>query len=168
VNQQTFISQKLDRSNWGAGEWDGEPDKVQWKDAATSMNCLMVRSYHGNWCGYVGVPEGHPWHNRAYNEGEYPNTPEGIIEVHGGLTYSDHCQEGPPEETICHVPDPGEPDKLWWFGFDCSHCDDYSPALESRIREYGRSYNRTGIYRHMEYVQEECARLAMQLARVSA
>lgn len=52
----------IDKSTWPRGPWDDEPDKVQWEDAATELPCLIVRNGLGALCGYVGVPEGHPWH----------------------------------------------------------------------------------------------------------
>src|SRR5690606_18441494 len=36
--------------------------------------------------------------------------------------------------SVCHVADAGEPDHVWWFGFDCAHCDDLSPKYS---RDYG-------------------------------
>ena len=77
----------------------------------------------------MGVPEGH----RAY-EREYDDVP---AVVHGGLTYAGPCQEeaGGPEHGICHIPQPGRPDKVWWLGFDCAHFMDRMPAMEARLRE---------------------------------
>jgi hypothetical protein len=34
----------LDKSEWGAGPWQIEPDKVQWQDNETGLPCL-VRSF---------------------------------------------------------------------------------------------------------------------------
>lgn len=77
-----------DKSSWGAGPWQDEPDKKQWLDATTGLPCLIVRNVHasGVLCGYVGVPRGHP-----YYEKDYSDTPD--LDVHGGLTYADKCQE---------------------------------------------------------------------------
>lgn len=68
---------------------------------------------------------------------------------------------------ICHVPDPGEPDETYWFGFDCSHAGDYSPALDGR---YGHNkigsatgWGTTVQYRDQAYVERECVSLAQQL-----
>lgn len=64
------------------------------------------------------------------------------------------------QRTVCHIPAPGGPDHVWWFGFDCSHCNDMAPGYDS-----GRS---RGIYRTLAYVEQQCASLAAQLARISA
>jgi hypothetical protein len=50
----------IDKTLWPRGEWDDEPDKMQWQDEATGLPCLIVRGPVGALCGYVGVPEGHP------------------------------------------------------------------------------------------------------------
>lgn len=156
----------IDKAAWGDGPWQDEPDKVQWKDEATGLPCLAKRhEFYGNWCGYVGVSEGHP-HFLA------EDTCELDLEVHGGITYGATCQEGPEATSICHVPGPGEPDHVFWLGFDCGHAWDMQPGL---IASYGERFARDGNpiwlavregveYRTLEYVRAECARLAAQLA----
>lgn len=154
-----------DKSTWGDGPWQQEPDKEQFADEATGLPCLVKRSHaSGALCGYVGVPEGHPWFSVGYGALEEDgNAPE----VHGGLTYADFCQEGPEELTVCHVPAPGEPDRVWWLGFDCAHAWDLMPAMKARERTYGMpDYPGLGIedkYRTVEYVKAECASLAAQI-----
>lgn len=58
----------LDKAEWGQGPWQDEPDKVQWRDGATGLPCLIVRGPHGAFCGYVGVLDTHPWHRKDYNQ----------------------------------------------------------------------------------------------------
>lgn len=162
----------VDKSSWGDGPWQGEPDKEQWQDEATGLACLVKRSHFGgSLCGYVGVPEGHPWHGKGYSE------LEDVVGVHGGLTYADLCQEdGPEGETICHIPGPGEPEPLWWVGFDCGHAFDFAPGMAARERAMGippmpdfKGLPRV-TYRTIAYVKSECAALARQaeLARMTA
>jgi hypothetical protein len=161
----------MDKSTWGDGPWTDEPDKLQWVDRETGLDCLIVRNRMGALCGYVGVPPEHPWHGKAYDEkvidgGEEWDGCVGIIDVHGGLTYSDSCQEDADEaEGICHVPLPGREANVWWFGFDCAHSWDIAPAYEARDRERGYSPIRSGgeSYRTVAYVRDECASLARQL-----
>lgn len=64
---QTWVNPDLDRSTWGNGPWDGEPDKMYWVDEETQLPCLMVRANPetGNWCGYVAVEPDHPCTARA-------------------------------------------------------------------------------------------------------
>lgn len=161
----------IDRAEkgWPAGEWDGEPDKVHWKDEATGHDCLAVRNSHrGNWCGYVAVQEGHPAFGVEYGGVSVPDS-DGELDspsVHGGLTFSDFCQDTTgPERGICHVPFPGDPDRVWWLGFDCAHAWDYSPDDAKRANERGGIWRLScdSQYRTLAYVKNECRRLARQL-----
>lgn len=148
-------------------QWDSEPDKVHWKDSATGMDCLAVRSpTRGNWCGYVAVREGHPAFGKDY--GEARRADGDYLEAHGGLTFSGFCDphEGAgPERGICHVPYPGDPDHVWWLGFDCAHAWDYSPDDLKRSAEgYPWTIGHDQQYRTLNFVKRECAQLAAQLA----
>lgn len=155
MNEVAQINPAIDRSAWGPGPWDGEPDRVQWTDAATSLPCLARRTPCGFWCGYVAVPPGHPLHGADY---DVPTA-----DVHGGITFADRCEDDPSGFGICHVPAPGEPDDVWWFGFDCAHGYDFQPGLPRNIQILGRDAR---SYRTLGYVRAECAKLARQLAEV--
>jgi len=150
----------VDKKEWGPGPWQDEPDKIQWVDTATDLDCVMVRNeVMGNWCGYVGVPPGHPLHGKSY---------EGVdVEVHGGLTFADGCDETAEEgHGICHIPDPGRPDDVWWLGFDCAHAWDTMPGFNARYRE-ARIADGHDTYRDQTYVTGQCAMLAQQLKAMS-
>jgi hypothetical protein len=165
----------IDKSTWGEGPWREEPDKIQWETRA-GVPCLAVRGPHGGWCGYVGVGARHPFYEKAYNvclqaspcaeEDWCAHTLAALLEVHGGLTFSAHCREGEDVGSICHVPEPGEADNLWWLGFDCGHLQDYSPVYAARLREiyplFPQWKTHAG-YRTLTYVQAECEQLALQL-----
>src|SRR5262245_29921583 len=155
-----------DRTGWPRGPWDQEPDKVQWSDQTTGLPCLAVRHLAwGHWCGYVGVPPGHPYHGK-------PTSDLQDLNVHGGLTYADRCMQ--PNEShpdveatgICHVPGPGEPHDVWWLGFDCHHAFDLAPlygrALPPHLQLMNSRMDHT--YRTLEYVRTQCASLAVQLS----
>lgn len=145
--REQMESYKVDRSGWPAGPWDSEPDRVEWKDEATGLPCLIVRNaYQGFLCGYVAVAPGHPWHGKSYEDVD--------ADVHGGLTYADSCHGN-----ICHVPAQGEPDNVHWFGFDCAHAWDLSPNdIARRHTLYEDEF-----YRTVEYAKGQCARLAAQI-----
>lgn len=91
-------------------------------------------------------------------------------------TYEDKADwpDGPwkdEPDRICHVPAPGEPDDVWWFGFDCAHCWDVAPgvlALYARINMARPLVQRDETYRDVAYVRAEVEKLAAQLAGVSA
>jgi hypothetical protein len=153
-----------DKSKWDDGPWKSEPDKAQWIDAATGLDCLIHRGPSGALCGYVGVPPGHRFHGSDYSAVLF-DTEDGdssYPEVHGGLTFSDSCAETTREDGrgICHIPEPGRPADVWWLGFDCAHSGDLCPSYD-RSWEYG-------TYRDLEYVKREVESLARQLAAVKA
>lgn len=166
----------MDKSTWGPGEWQDEPDKLSWTDEETGLPCLIVRNRGGALCGYVGVDPSHPWHRVEYGEhigpscGEdwcYEHTPEGVVSVHGGLTYSAGCQHSASEDSgICHIPDPGQTDDVWWFGFDTAHSGDYCPAHSALGDVFTQREWET--YRNVDYVRTEVAGLARQLVEVAS
>ena len=138
-----------DKSKWGDGPWQQEPDKKQWTDAATGFPCLIVRGPHGALCGYVGVTLSHPFFGKSYNDVD--------VEVHGGLTFADRCQPNR-EHGICHIVEQGENENVWWFGFDCAHSGDVSPWLLLKgLRNFGETYH------DVAYVTRAITRLAKQL-----
>jgi hypothetical protein len=103
----------------------------------------------GHWCGYVGVPKGHPLHGKSYDEAHRIVD----LDVHGGLTYADACHGN-----VCHPTEDADP--TWWLGFDCAHLYDESPGMAS--------YGWTGEdheYRTLPWVKRETERLAEQIAK---
>ena len=148
---------------WSAGPWHHEPDRMEF--AHSGFNCLLHRGPSGVWCGYVGLRPDHPWYGVRYSGcpiscgQEYcAHSPERRMDVHGGLTYSEECQGH-----ICHQGDgPGE--ILWWFGFDCGHAWDISPAYEHFA--LGELAGAGSKYRDLQYARVETERLAVQLAEV--
>jgi len=152
---------------WGQGPWVDEPDKIQWPDQATGLPCLIVRNHGGALCGYVGIQEGHPLFGKRYDHEDCYN-----LEAHGGLTFSDKCFGAEEDRSICHIPGAGEPDHVWWLGFDCAHCMDHAPAFEARYRvRHGESPTHPEtkvVYRDVAYVTDQCQKLAEQLARIQS
>lgn len=213
----------IDKSAWGVGPWQSEPDKLQWQTAAGLLG-LIVRNNGGALCGYVGISATHPYFGINYSgctltpkcdELYCSHLPE--LDVHGGLTFSDFCHAPTPaawekwrsnirsriaaavqfpkgdmaEEirtkghlldnyeawcryiesaAICHSPEDGEPDHVWWFGFDCAHSGDFCPKYahiyESLHPE--SSIFADGHYRDLVYVRREVESLAEQLVKVAA
>ena len=165
------MSRNIPKSEWGPGPWQDEPDRAEWRHAG--LPCLAVRvMHHGSWCGYVAVPPGHPAYGKPYDDVE--------VEVHGGLTYAAACRG-----EICHKAAPGEPDNVWWFGFDTGHAGDYSPSVSALVRTlpgaaakgWGERYDharalaaddwRVDVYRTLDYVREQTERLADQLVAMT-
>lgn len=164
---QTIQYITIDKSTWHQGPWQDEPDKIQWPDPQTGLPCLMVRGPTGAWCGYVGVFEGHQYFGK--NSDDVP------VDAHGGLNFSGYCQQSQHEsQGVCHVPDAGEPDNVWWLGFDCAHAGDLMPGMDALLPQelrrrrdlFPSPWNATGHdeYRDVAYVKDEVTALARQLA----
>lgn len=120
----------------------------------------------GHLCGYVGVGKKHPWYKILYHQclkgcPSEPSSikpsmpmwycdcpsPERLVEVHGGLTYSEMG-------TGKYLPR-----GYWWFGFDCAHAWDIVPKM---------GYNSPdAIYRDEKYVGAEVRKLANQLKAIN-
>lgn len=107
---------------------------------------IVMQNSMGFRCGYVGIPVGHPWHGKGYDDID--------ADVHGGLTFAN----------------PGEGDSHW-LGFDCAHYGDApDPELPGtkelpdsfRARLYG-----SGVVRDQVYVEAQCRSLCEQAARAA-
>lgn len=171
------------------GPWHTEPDRAEFEHVG--LRCLVLRNRMLSWCGYAAVKRGHPLHGVRFCEPSkalvklwekrlgkpVPESPgmglmlhmlsgrdedDGIrpdvaFDVHGGVTFS-------------HASDAFLGGRnLWWFGFDCGHCDDLSPAM------IHPRFERIGIpgdlfadqtYRTMEFAMSETRKLAEQLASI--
>ena len=109
------------------------------------MDCLILEGPFGALCGYVRITNSHPLYGVGYStpicgvSGCYEHSPDGLFEVHGGITFSGERRG-----------------TTWWFGFDCGHAGDLIPALN----RYGLT---EGVYRDEAYVTDECEKLASQL-----
>jgi hypothetical protein len=76
--------------------------------------------------------------------------------------------------------EPGEPEDLWFFGFDCGHAWDIQPGMDAMmeelkmprfIRDQGLRFTAFGpdtIYRDLAYVEIQVIALALQLAKVQS
>lgn len=139
---------------FGDGEWIDEPDYVSWKHK--DYVCEIMRNGFGSLCGYVTLPESHPW---------YGNEMEEIhVEVHGGLTFNMVKDER-------HI-----------IGFDCAHKNDVIPAVKEVDIEMQKIspdiYERLTkdatemkikeiqTYKNIEFVKNECEKLVDQLIDV--
>ena len=142
----------VDKRTWGPGPWQDEPDRLEWRHAG--LACLITRvPESGHLCGYVAVPPGHPVHGKDYYDGDGDGD---LVDISapGGLTYADKCQG-----VVCHVPAPGEPDDVWWLGFDCAHYGDFCPAASSKF-----GWHEAGAtYKTIEFVKAAVNLLAEQL-----
>lgn len=136
-----MMNYTVDRTDFGPGPWNNEPDEIWWQDVTTGYSCLVRRNGMGALCGYVAIPQGHPWYNIHYDE-IYG------VDVHGGLTFSG-SREGF--------------ENTFWVGFDCGHWGDLIPGT-NKYKDGGFDEE---TYKTVAYVQEECARLCQQIKEKS-
>jgi hypothetical protein len=127
-------------------EWTTEPNRKHWIDPTTRLDCLIVRNRIGALCGYVGVPNTHPWYGMHYDAVD--------AYCHGGLTFSSKCnahvRHDANTETVANA-------DVWWLGFDCAHSGDLCPGMPPYLLFLD------GIYRNIAYVENECRNLALQI-----
>lgn len=118
------------------------------------LRAVVLATVMGHRCGYVGVPKGHPHYDKDYND-LYD------INVHGGLTFSEHGISAPVDE------------KLFWFGFDCAHYMDakdtsiMSPEYLEIHEKYPRLLEEGAMVRDLPFCERECESLAKQLGGVA-
>lgn len=149
-NDEDARAAKLEQ--YGPGPWVDEPDRVEWR--YKGLPCLITRAPLGNLCGYVGVPPSHPWHGKDSDDVE--------ADAHGGVTYANACQGH-----VCHIAQPGEPDDVYWVGFDCAHHLDAVPRLFKVSPGFyegmpDHDYLPRPVYRDVAYVRAEVEALAEQ------
>ena len=90
--------------------------------------CLILGLNLGHRCGYIGLPVGHKYYGKGYEDVE--------VDIHGGWTYasdSDHFMV--------------ESD-LWWIGFDCAHYGD------GKDLELIKSFGKNESLKHLLYMEE--------------
>jgi hypothetical protein len=161
------------------------------------LKCVVLFLEMGHRCGYVGIGKNHPLFGVDYSQdikspellqelnstdigkrgiidvfcwdGE-KTTPSILFNVHGGVTYSGGEARYPILQVF---------NDLWWFGFDCAHCDDAKDwvTLKRRVERHKWEAmwsieqkfpfrNDMRIVRNREYVEDECRRLAESLSCV--
>ena len=151
--------------DWPSGPWDDEPDKIQFEEPETGLPAIARRNQQGAWCGYVAVSEGHPWYGADYWADEHLDKDiVEIVDVHGGVTYAGATQGKdsvlPNVQQLSLSPSDEKCEGLWWFGFDCAHYGDTSPA-------YDWSFGGEYTYRTLDFVKAEITKLARQVAAAS-
>lgn len=170
----------IDKSKWDDGEWQAEPDTLYYQTAEGFQAVILRTSHSGVLCGYVGVPQGHPWWRKQYHDVVTPTAEQlqqpidtDKISVFAVFVeaLSGRDDDSARIDCLVHVhggltysdrgwPSLGEDPRLWFFGFDCAHAGDYNPAYDYK---YGWG---EGQYRNLDYVKSEIAALSAQLAGV--
>jgi hypothetical protein len=144
----------------GYGEWIEECDVTEFEYLGyqalvmrvmkRELYCPHAGYFGGHLCGYVGIPETHPYFRKK----------ELDIDGHHGITFNEAHEEH-------------------WIGFDCGHTGDYIPTVEhmrktnpelKKINEMfplKEGFEKFGlfnpVYRNMEYCIQCCIEIIYQL-----
>lgn len=139
----------ITKADWPAGEWHDEPDREEWIDPVTGYHCLASRNMlMGFWCGYVGVPRGHPFFGKEYDDIE--------LDFVQGLTYSDKIDDDIYFDDVVHLND------IWIVGFDCCNYLDMWPNNSPEMFIWWRKRTEC-TYKNLAHVRDVCAKLANAL-----
>lgn len=92
--------------------WEQEPDSLEAESCGFLIR-LRRNTELGTWCGYVIIPEDHPWCGLSHSDLV-------DVSVHGGVTYSGR--------EVFH--------QEWAVGFDCGHAFDMIPLLALETGTY--------------------------------
>jgi hypothetical protein len=159
----------VDKSTWPDGPWMQEPDKEQFTDPATGLPCLIRRNMMGCLSVYVGVAPGHLCYQVSPDE-----EPLAYISADRQICFADSCSGD--EFGICHTVEPGEPDVVWWLGFDYGYAESLMPAeydkkildsMQPAMRERWMAKLPTLRYYDWSYAKAKAGELAGRLARLA-
>ena len=124
------------------------PDAVLAKGIHRGLEWIVTHNGSGYRCGYVRIPNGHPWHGKDYDD------ICSHLEVHGGLTFAE------PDKPC----DKGGADDAWWVGFDCAHLGDMPDPSLPNYRQLGY---KNGTVKGQGYVENQCRKLCEQAAEAA-
>lgn len=160
----------IDKSSWGQGEWQEEPDLILWQDAHSGLFAMASRDEDfGNLCGYVAVPPGHRLHGADLCDSG--------LTAYGGVNFSSSINY--PESKHAELHQAMAQANLWWFGFDCMQAlnDIYpgmqGPGIESsqgntkQMKTAFQNLQRSNgaTYKNTAFVMNQCEMLAAQLSQ---
>jgi len=149
MTAEPMIALTLDKSEWGDGPWQSEPDSEFWIDMASGFPGFARRSEaFGCWCGYLGLPPKHPWFSLAVEH--IPLLAPNEISASG---------YAPIER--------GTKPVYRWLGFHCGHAGDYTPAIWPTLDHFLSPSLRLdaevrGEYRDLEWVKSGVTIMALQ------
>lgn len=92
--------------------WSDEPDELYWK--YLDIECMMLRSPIGCWCGYIKLPKTHRFYKKSVNFINEALKECNVYEI----TYASHKNNKT-----------GKITKSWFIGIDAGGVNDLIPAL---------------------------------------
>lgn len=131
--------------------------RLEYKDFHNGYEYVIIVQDMGYRCGYVNIPENHPWYNLSFEDI--------YVCIHGGLTFASLIKNDHP------ILENG-----YWIGFDCMHWMDLPDPDEMSkecLNQYG--YKIFNYYsklesnlkiRNFDYVKSQCCFLCDSCAEV--
>jgi hypothetical protein len=140
---ETTNAPAIDKSTWGPGPWQSEPDRVDFVHAGFAC-FVRRREDHGNFCGYVGVPHEHPLYGKPYDDAEVAPLERRRL--------NQRIPRVRPRRAAFES-----------FRFRLAHSRNHARRQIERVRAVETQPPHV-VYRDLPYVRAECERLAEQLA----
>lgn len=150
----------FDKSSWGPGEWQNEPDYHEFVYKGYHCFCKRVM-FSGHWCGYVELPLDIAQKFCLLDKKMW----EIDIDCHGGITYNENF-----------LPPDGEESEFFrYIGFDCAHSEDICPKMEQdlnlfRDKEFKNKLNELReflpfkqTYKNLEFLIEQLRYMVDQI-----
>lgn len=118
-------------------------------NTAYKLETLIDFHPREHFCGYVGVPQGHPLYGfDPWKTGEEENTRDFCPEVHGGLSYgSSGCPGFSTELRLVEL-------NYWWIGFDQARSPDSTEGYDVSQDEWYCGQNITKLLKQVVYYQQ--------------
>ena len=174
-DQLSLDEKKAKRKQWlDDAEATYKTDPSELNKSALICAQLLYKPYIDNKLSSMAeMPE---WNCTGYGDDARCDTPGGVLNVHGGLTYSGRCKG-----VICHP----SPEPTFWFGFDCLHAWDLAPGNLTLSKEMSAKHPKDGLwdehltyspttgtdgdkdYKNVQYVKAEVESLAQQLVAIT-
>ncbi len=139
--------------------WKDEPDFAYFTDQDTGLNYFILRNLDiGILCGYVIVTK---------EEIELLKPKINDFDVHWGVSFCDRLNLNYAKSILKHINVSGS---VFAIGFDCGHAYDLLPfrfAKEFSFLHSKESFtfqSKKDIYKDIKFVQNECKKLAVQVA----
>jgi len=132
-----LIDYNVPRTDWIPGAaWDSEDDREEFT-SKVGLACVLQRDRLGHWCGYVALPEGHPW------------AAKDLSEIDSKVVYGGIKSRGTVDGA-----------EGFFVGFACNEPGDLQPGMMKWRRDAADS----GTYRTFDFAMAECEKLAEVVA----
>ncbi len=151
----------IDKSSWGEGPWQHEPDGGAWITHADLLGCFIRHPRRGHLNGYVALPPDHPLTGKDVFHHAFED-----IDVHGGVTFAGHINS---DDVFVRKVLVDVDERLYWLGFDCHHFRDFAPGFAAEMNSLPpelKPLEDPRNYRPVAYVKREVESLARQLVQI--